>query len=83
ALKPGASKTGGWPLSDLSASGTFVRENILGTKDSTKQNPETPTQDQPAQKNSITVQYRAGDGSVNGNQIRPQLHIKNNGNTTV
>ncbi|MGE9751919.1 cellulase family glycosylhydrolase [Bacillus inaquosorum] len=35
ALKPGASKTGGWPLSDLSASGTFVRENILGTKDST------------------------------------------------
>lgn len=32
ALKPGASKTGGWLLSDLSASGTFVRENILGTK---------------------------------------------------
>ncbi|OUL06462.1 cellulase family glycosylhydrolase [Bacillus spizizenii] len=83
ALKPGASKTGGWPLSGLSASGAFVRENILGTKDSTKDIPETPTQDQPTQKNSISVQYRAGDGSVNGNQIRPQLHIKNNGNTRV
>ncbi|MEC1526572.1 cellulase family glycosylhydrolase [Bacillus spizizenii] len=83
ALKPGASKTGGWPLSGLSASGAFVRENILGTKDSTKDIPETPTQDQSTQKNSISVQYRAGDGSVNGNQIRPQLHIKNNGNTRV
>ncbi|WP_338444447.1 cellulase family glycosylhydrolase [Bacillus spizizenii] len=83
ALKPGASKTGGWPLSGLSASGAFVRENILGTKDSTKDIPETPTQDQPTQKNSISVQYRAGDGSVNGNQIRPQLHMKNNGNTRV
>lgn len=83
ALKPGASKTGGWPVSGLSASGAFVRENILGTKDSTKDIPETPTQDQPTQKNSISVQYRAGDGSVNGNQIRPQLHIKNNGNTRV
>lgn len=66
ALKPGASKTGGWELSDLSASGTFVRENILGTKDSTKDIPD-----------------RAGDGSMNSNQIRPQLQIKNNGNTTV
>ncbi|MCY8028462.1 cellulase family glycosylhydrolase [Bacillus inaquosorum] len=83
ALKPGASKTGGWPLTDLSASGTFVRENILGTKDSTKDSPETPTQDKPTQKNSISVQYRAGDGSVNGNQIRPQIHITNNGKTTV
>ncbi|MCY7813170.1 cellulase family glycosylhydrolase [Bacillus spizizenii] len=83
ALKPGASKTGGWPLSDLSASGTFVRENILSTKNSMKDSLETPTQDQPTQKNSISVQYRAGDGSVNGNQIRPQLHIKNNGNTRV
>ncbi|WP_409509728.1 cellulase family glycosylhydrolase [Bacillus spizizenii] len=83
ALKPGASKTGGWPVSGLSASGAFVRENILGTKDSTKDIPETPTQDQPTQKNSISVQYRAGDGSVNGNQIRPRLHIKNNGNTRV
>ncbi|MCY9042537.1 cellulase family glycosylhydrolase [Bacillus inaquosorum] len=82
ALKPGASKTGGWPLSDLSASGTFVRENTL-TKDSTKDSPETPTQDKPTQKNSISVQYRAGDGSVTGNQIRPQIHIKNNGSTTV
>ncbi|MCY8452299.1 cellulase family glycosylhydrolase [Bacillus spizizenii] len=83
ALKPGASKTGGWPLSGLSASGAFVRENILGSKDSTKDIPETPTQDQPTQKNSISVQYRAGDGSVNGNQIRPQLHMKNSGNTRV
>ncbi|MFP7319056.1 cellulase family glycosylhydrolase [Bacillus spizizenii] len=83
ALKPGASKTGGWPVSGLSASGAFVRENILGTKDSTKDIPETPTQDQSTQKNSISVQYGAGDGSVNGNQIRPQLHIKNNGNTRV
>lgn len=83
ALKPGASKTGGWRLSDLSASGTFVRENILATKDSTKDIPETPTQDQPTQKNSVSVEYRAGDGSVNGNQIRPQLHVKNNGNTKV
>ncbi|MCY7783608.1 MULTISPECIES: cellulase family glycosylhydrolase [unclassified Bacillus (in: firmicutes)] len=83
ALKPGAAKTGGWPLSDLSASGAFVRENILGTKDSTKNSPETPAQDKPTQKNSISVQYRAGDGSVNGNQIRPQLLIKNNGITTL
>ncbi|MCY8202749.1 cellulase family glycosylhydrolase [Bacillus sp. N12A5] len=83
ALKPGAAKTGGWPLSDLSASGAFVRENILGTKDSTKNSPETPAQGKPTQKNSISVQYRAGDGSVNGNQIRPQLLIKNNGSTTL
>ncbi|MFP7233724.1 cellulase family glycosylhydrolase [Bacillus subtilis] len=83
ALKPGAAKTGGWPLSDLSSSGAFVRENILGTKDSTKNSPETPAQDKPTQKNSISVQYRAGDGSVNGNQIRPQLLIKNNGSTTL
>ncbi|MEK5081914.1 cellulase family glycosylhydrolase [Bacillus sp. FSL H8-0515] len=83
ALKPGAAKTGGWPLSDLSASGAFVRENILGTKDSTKNSPETPAQGKPTQKNSISVQYRAGDGSVNGNQIRPQLLIKNNGITTL
>nr|AGW99979.1 endo-beta-1,4-glucanase [Bacillus licheniformis] len=83
ALKPGASKTGGWRLSDLSASGTFVRENILGTKDSTKDIPETPSKDKPTQENGISVQYRAGDGSMNSNQIRPQLQIKNNGNTTV
>nr|AGW99980.1 endo-beta-1,4-glucanase [Bacillus sp. IARI-SP-4] len=83
ALKPGASKTGGWQLSDLSASGTFVRENILGTKDSTKDIPETPAKDKPTQENGISVQYRAGDESMNSNQIRPQLQIKNNGSTTV
>ncbi|WP_415272794.1 cellulase family glycosylhydrolase [Bacillus siamensis] len=83
ALKPGASKTGGWPLTDLTASGTFVRENIRGNKDSTKERPETPAQDNPAQENGISVQYKAGDEGVNSNQIRPQLHIKNNGNTTV
>lgn len=77
ALKPGASITGGWRLSDLSASGAFVRENILGTKDSTKDIPETPAQDKPTQENGISVQYRAGDGSMNSNQIRRQLQIKN------
>lgn len=83
ALKPGASKTGGWPLTDLTASGTFVRENIRGTKDSTKDVPETPAQDNPTQEKGVSVQYKAGDGRVNSNQIRPQLHIKNNGNATV
>ncbi len=84
ALKPGASKTGGWPLTDLTASGTFVRENIRGTKDSTKDSPETPAQDNPTQEKGVSaIQYKAGDGRVNSNQIRPRLHIKNNGNATV
>jgi endoglucanase len=102
ALKPGASKTGGWPLSDLTASGTFVtlpspalyctetpfscvglscagvsgpsfvesllprmfsgtfvRENIRGNKDSTKDGPETPAQDNPTQEKGVSVQYKS------------------------
>ncbi|RDF42761.1 endoglucanase, partial [Acinetobacter baumannii] len=53
ALKPGASKTGGWPLSDLSVSGTFVRENIRGSQNSNEDRSETPKQEKPAQENSI------------------------------
>ncbi|MBL4965170.1 cellulase family glycosylhydrolase [Bacillus halotolerans] len=83
ALKPGASKTGGWPLSDLSASGTFVRENIRGSQNSNEDRSETPKQEKPAQENSISVQYRTGDGSVNSNQIRPQINVKNSSKTTV
>lgn len=97
-LNPGASKTGGWSQSDLSESGKFVRENIRGSKnssgdnnsdsdskDSDQKNPgkDKSDQDNSTQKKAITVQYRAGDGNVNGNQIRPQLNIKNNSNKTV
>ncbi|MCZ0070497.1 cellulase family glycosylhydrolase [Bacillus sonorensis] len=100
ALNSGASKTGGWSLSDLSASGKFVRENIRGSKDSSKgsdankgsdskdsgqKKPDKGKSDQDSgvKSNSIAVQHRAGDGNVNGNQIRPQLNIKNNSKKTV
>ncbi|MFN2747356.1 MULTISPECIES: cellulase family glycosylhydrolase [Bacillus] len=101
ALNPGASKTGGWSMSDLSESGKFVRENIRstsnpdnssedtdsdsGSKGSDQKNSDRDQTDQGSstEKNAIAVQYRAGDGNVNGNQIRPQLNIKNNSKKTV
>lgn len=100
ALNPGASKTGGWKLSDLSASGKFVRENIRSSQDNSgsQDSPDSGSKDKDnsdskdkgnsdqnsgKQGNSVAVQYRAGDGNVNGNQIRPQLNIKNNSKKTV
>ncbi|MEC2103431.1 cellulase family glycosylhydrolase [Bacillus licheniformis] len=99
ALNPGASKNGGWSQSDLSPSGKFVRDNIRsGSNGSSgdsgsnskgsdqkdqKKDQDKPGQDSGAAANTIAVQYRAGDNNVNGNQIRPQLNIKNNSKKTV
>ncbi|WP_253907786.1 cellulase family glycosylhydrolase [Bacillus sp. WMMC1349] len=86
ALKPGASRTGGWSQSNLSLTGQFIKKSI---RKSTHLNPNDsdlrkPDQNKETQQNSsLSVQYKAGDQNVNGNQIRPQFNIINNSKKTV
>lgn len=99
ALVSGASSTGGWSAANLTASGKFVREQILlgsttttgGDTDTGTTPPTTgggdtggtPTPTPPATTGKLVLQYRNGDSNPTDNAIRPIFNIKNNGSAAV
>lgn len=71
ALLPEADRKGGWPDSQLSASGKFVKQAIL--EDTSNH----------GDGSGIVLQYRTADTNNKDNAIRPVFNIKNTGKAAV
>ncbi|ASR46431.1 1,3-beta-glucanase [Paenibacillus kribbensis] len=76
ALLPDADRKGGWPDSQLSASGKFVKQAILEASNNGGNTPGSDNQ-------GIVLQYRTSDQNAKDNAIRSEFNIKNTGTTAV
>ncbi|MCQ4085270.1 cellulase family glycosylhydrolase [Saccharibacillus sp. JS10] len=99
ALAPGASVNGGWTQAQLSASGKFVRQQMLaGSTSSAAPSTKPPVQSpKPSKPNpapakpsapsttvgDLTLLYRNLDNNHSDNARRPVFNIRNNGSQSI
>ncbi|WP_208231315.1 cellulase family glycosylhydrolase [Brenneria izadpanahii] len=74
ALAPGASPSGGWTDADLTASGKFVRKQILGEADT-----EAPAE----QTTKLVLQYSNKNSEPSDNAIHLAFNIQNTGSSAI
>ncbi|MFK4439225.1 cellulase family glycosylhydrolase [Paenibacillus sp. RC21] len=98
ALLPDANRKGGWPDSQLSASGKFVKQAILEGSNNNNGGGNNGGDNGGGNNGGdngnggstpggddqgIVLQYRTGDTNTKDNAIRPEFNIKNTGKTAV